>query len=247
MKNILLFAGHNATKRGGMADFVADFDSAYDAKKFIEAEVNQHMLLDTLPSIQWAHLYNDAESRIFEKGTVEIWGKEDVGNIEEDEDTAFSWIVSDEKDYKPLIAQASYSLQLIANAKAEEIRVEAEKQFEIDNIVESLDNTIIRKIDFDLTAVAGSIMDGMTISLEFAFDLVAMQQESEIDIRHVKILSSTINDEDAAYIKSIGGPSAVSHWLAETQKYFVDNKIMEVFKDQVLVDAELNHDAFAVV
>ncbi|AUS02884.1 coil containing protein [Vibrio phage 2.275.O._10N.286.54.E11] len=239
MDNILLFAGHNTSKRGGMADFVAAFSSVYAAQKFIENENTQHTLLDTLPSLQWAHLYNTNEGRIVQKGKIEIWGREDIGN-EDDEETKFTWSpCDDEKDLQPLMVQAANDNSAREKAEEERIAKEEAKLAAEQAIEDSVANTIIRVVPFDL-GVIDSVVDEIEVQLEFAFNLEAMKQEGEITNRHVKVLTISFSDEDKALLESMGGPSAPGHWVSKAQQHFDDEMIMAFFENEVLTEDEVS-------
>lgn len=245
MKNILLFAGHNTSKRGGMTDFVGDFDSIYAAQKFIEKEDTQFLLLDTLPSLQWAQIYSSEESKIILNGKVEIWDKNDIGNTD-DEETTFVWSpTDDEKDLQPLLAQAIFEndkRKAEADAIAAKEAAEAAKTTDIED---SLASTTIRVTPFDLALIGGAIVDDIEANIEVAFNLDSMKQEGEIHKRHVKVLTVSFSDDDKNYLESIGGPGAPKHWAKQVQS-LSDDDFMKFFKNSVLTFDELNSEEFTI-
>lgn len=239
MKKILLFAGHNTSRRGGMSDFVDSFDSIYEAKQFMESEKTQLELLDTLPSIQWAQIYDSEENLIVINGKVEIWEKDDVGNVD-DEETSFKWMPVDNRQVQqPLLIEASYEKEAQAAAEAEKAKKEAVQQQAQENAEDSLKDMTTRVIGFDLGAI-DSVVDEVVVNLEFAFNLVAMQQEGEVTDRHVRVLSIYFSPEDKNYLESLGGNGAPAHWIKKAQEHFTDEKMMDFFNNEVLTEDELN-------
>ena len=233
LKNILLFAGHNQSKRGGMSDFVDSFDSVFAAKKYIETDTVQTQLLDTLPSLQWAHLYDTTDKRIVITGTAEIWDKTEIGTDE----ATFTWQVAGDDNKQPLfvqIAEESARQAAIqkANAEIEEANIAQTEQASLCPPVE-LDT------QFDLFNInSDAAVDGVFAKIGFTVSLAAMRLEGEIKAHNITIDAIGISDDDKNYLCQIGGPCAPKHWADQVKTYFADEDMLVKFISEQLTPAE---------
>ena len=236
LKNFLLFAGHKSATRGGMSDFVDSFDSVYEAKAFMEKEETLSLLLDTLPAIQWMHIYDTVQKKIVVCGKVELWSKDEIG-CEEDETTQIAWEQS-ENSLQPLFAQASEENKKRELAEAEMQAEQQEKEKKHQEDIDSLANVTVRVATFNLGKL-DSAVDEAEALIEFSFNLVAMQQEGEVSPRHVRVMSLSFSDEDKEFLEHLGGASAVDHWIKKVTNHFTDEVTMEFFNNEVLTSDEL--------
>ena len=241
MKNFLLFCGHNTSKRGGMSDFVESFDSCYLAKKFIEDENTLHNLLDTLPSIQWAHVYSVEEKRIIEKGTIEIWDRNDIGNADDDPSTVFQWVpTDDEKDLQPLLVQSQKEKAVKEQKEQEEAQKAAQEENETQELQKDLDKLQQHHYKFDLGKF-DPVLDEIFVHMDVAYDITSMEQENEITTRHMHILQYTFDEDDKIYIENMNGPGGPNHWIKQVQKYYKDLDVLkEFFVTEIMTSEEVN-------
>lgn len=240
MKNSLLFCGHNDSKRGGMADFVGDFDSLWDAQQYIEDHKNQRDLLKTLPALQWAHIYNVDEASIVVSGTIEIWQESDIGNGENDPTTIFKWNpYNSDLNYQPLLTQISVDSDKAELAEKQQIQEKTQQAQELSDISAQLDNVVVRIVEVDL-GVVDPAYEGSNIFLQCSFNAVAMAQEIEMTTRHIRILDLDFDGEETAYILSVGGMTAISQLKADVLEYYSDDAMLvDLFMNVVLTDEEV--------